>query len=196
MVEAYPLYWPAGQGRTKSPSRSRFGDHSLSKATKEVLLEIERMGCTNPIISTNIPLRKDGYPRADYERRVITDKGVAIYFTRNNKQMVLACDRWDCVEDNLWAIASSISNIRGLDRWGVSEVLERAFTGFTAIPERAEGRSCWDILGITQTKDKETIHSKYRELAKSLHPDTPGGSTEAFCELQEARDQAVQFANH
>lgn len=192
MVEAYPLHWPVGQKRTISPERSRFGDHTLSKATKEVLLELERMKCSNPIISTNIPLRKDGYPRADYERRVITDKGVAVYFTRNNKQMVLACDRWDCIEDNLWAIASSIAAMRGLDRWGVSEVLERAFTGFTAIAEHSGGKNCWEILQMAPTQNTDEVFVRFRDLAKSAHPDG-GGSNEAFCELKQASDEAIKL---
>lgn len=192
MIEAYPLCWPVGQKRTDKPTWSRFGSHTLTQATKEVLLELDRMQCKDPIISTNIPLRKDGMPRADYQRRTITDYGVAVYFTRKGKQMVLACDKWDNIEDNLWAIARSIAAMRGLDRWGVSEVLERAFTGFTAIPESTRTKSCWDILGITPTKDSTTIHARYRELAKEMHPDK-GGSAAAFCELQDARDAAIKF---
>ena len=194
MIEAYPLYWPEGQARTKFPERSRFGDHTLSKATKEVLLEIERMRATDPIISTNIPLRKDGYPRADYEKRKITDKGVAVYFSYKKRPVVLACDKWESIEDNLWAIACSIAGMRALDRWGVSEILDRAFTGFTAIPERAGGKNCWDVLGLNQTKDKAVIKARYYELAKQFHPDK-GGSQEQMTELAQAYEVANNFAD-
>jgi hypothetical protein len=193
MIEAYPLCWPVGQKRTSFPQRSRFGDHTLSKATKEVLLEIERMGGKDPIISSNIPLRKDGMPRSDYEKRMVFDKGCAVYFMRNKKQVVLACDSWNCIEDNLWAIACSISAMRSLGRWGVSEILERAFSGFTAIPERASGKNCWDVLGIRQTANTVLIKTMYKQLAKERHPDG-GGNTEAFQELNEAYDQAMKAA--
>ncbi len=192
MIEAYPLCWPVGQKRTSNPTYSRFGGHTLTQATKEVLAELERMQCTNAIISTNIPLRKDGMPRADYLKRTIADYGVAVYFNRNDKQMVLACDRWDNIEDNLWSIAKSIEAMRGLDRWGVSEVLERAFTGFKALPERAGGKNCWDVLGIPQTKQELVIKERYWELLKKAHPDA-GGTQEQVDELITAKDQAIQF---
>lgn len=194
MIDAYPLCWPVGQKRTPFPQRSRFGNHTLSASTKEVLLEIERMGGKDPIISSNIPLRKDGMPRSDYEKRMVSDKGCAVYFTRNKKQVVLACDAWNCVEDNLWAIACSISAMRALGRWGVSEILDRAFTGFTAIPERASGESCWDILEIAQTNNVDVIKSNFRRLAMKWHPDVKGGNAEAFHKLNEAYDQAMKLA--
>lgn len=192
MIEAYPLHWPIGYKRSVLTYSSRFGNHSLSQATKEVLLEIERLGATNPIISTNIPLRLDGMPRSDYSRRIIDDKGVAVYFMHKNKQVVLACDRWNSIEDNLWAIACSISAMRSLDRWGVSDILERAFTGFTAIPERSGGRTCWDVLGMAPTKNEAAISEKYREMAKVKHPDV-GGSHEEMNELNEARKDALEY---
>ena len=37
-----------------------------------------------------------------------------------------------------------------------------------------------------RTFDKATLKSAYREQAKILHPDAPGGSAERFKELQEA----------
>lgn len=118
MIEAYPLCWPIGQKRTANPTYSRFGEHTLTQATKFLLQEVDRMKGTNLVISSNIPLNKNGEPRADYLKKQIPDKGVAVYFTRNKQQVVLACDRWDNVEDNIWAIACSIEAMRSLERWG------------------------------------------------------------------------------
>ncbi len=193
MIEAYPLCWPIGQKRTANPTYSRFGEHTLTKATKYLLEEVERMKGDNPIISSNIPLNKNGEPRADYLKKQIQDKGVAVYFTRNKQQVVLACDRWDNVEDNIWAIACSIEAMRSLERWGVSEMLDRAFSGFLAIPERATGRNCWDILDLRQTKDINLIKEKYRVLLKICHPDY-GGTQERLSLLIQAKDEALHFA--
>ena len=41
--------------------------------------------------------------------------------------------------------------------------------------------------------DPSVIKSRYRELAKQLHPDTEGGSDEAFTELQAAYECALNF---
>lgn len=38
---------------------------------------------------------------------------------------------------------------------------------------------------LTYTNDKNKLRKQYRELAKSLHPDKPGGSKEKFQKLQD-----------
>lgn len=190
MIEAYPLCWPIGQKRTANPTYSRFGDHTLSQCTKWLLAEIDRMKGSNPIISSNIPLNKSGDPRSDYSKKQIPDKGVAVYFTRNKQQVVLACDRWDNVEDNIWAIACSIEAMRSLERWGVSEMLDRAFSGFLAIPAagEAQSKSCWDVLGITITKDKKKIQNAWRTLVKELW------NQDLLPEVNAAYTQALKYA--
>jgi len=61
MAEAYPLQWPDGWPRTRSPERSRF-DVTPDRARREMVIELERFGASNIVISTNVPLRKDGNP--------------------------------------------------------------------------------------------------------------------------------------
>lgn len=195
MIEAYPLQWPVGYPRTVMTEISRFGDHSLSKAVSCVNSELQSMGAKNVVISSNIPVRKDGLPRSDYSKRSINDVGVAIYFLYKNEQKVLCCDAWRCVEDNIWAIVKSVEAMRGLGRWKVSQIIEQTFHGFKALPEKATGKSCWDILGMVPTRDVHAISKKYKELAIKMHPDT-GGSAEAFAELSKAREDAVQYAQN
>lgn len=192
MIEAYPLCWPVGYPRSKQTSDSRFERHTLSQATKKVITEIGRFGDKNPIISTNMPLRKDGMPRADYLKRSISDYGVAVYFKYKEKQVVLACDRWTSIEDNLWSIALSIEAMRGLERWGVSDILDRTFTGFKALPEGPTPHSCWDVLNMPATKNADTVRRQYLDLAKTKHPDG-GGTKEDFHQLQEAYKEAIKF---
>lgn len=192
MIEAYPLCWPVGYPRSKQNYGSRFETHTLTQATKKVLAEIDRMPGNCPIISTNVPLRKDGMPRADYLKRAISDYGVAVYFTYNKKQVVLACDRWSSVEDNLWSIALSIEAMRGLERWGVSDILDRTFTGFKALPEGIMPHSCWDVLNMPATKNADLVRAQFLKLAKELHPDA-GGSAEQFHLLKTAQLEAIKF---
>lgn len=131
MVTAYPLYWPKDIPRTYRPGKSGF-KCTFAAARDGIIKEIKLMGGTNPIISTNIELKQNGLPYAGQKQP--EDKGVAIYFTYKKNQVVLSCDRWDKIESNLHAIRKTIDAMRGIARWGVSDMLERAFTGFKALP--------------------------------------------------------------
>jgi len=138
------------------------------------------------IISTNAPLRKDGEPRADYKP---TDPGVAVYFTRNKQPVCFACDKYDEIWKNMRAIQKTIEALRGIERWGSSQMMERAFSGFTALPERT-GPSCWEILGIEPLATESEIIAAWRDKAKSAHPDA-GGNHDAMAALNQAKDIAL-----
>jgi len=103
MIEAYPLHWPEHQPRTPTSrrQRSRF-DTSFGLARDCLIDEIERMGGTTPIISSDIPLRRDGLPYANH--RTPEDSGVAVYFQYYGAPVCFACDKWDLIKDNIQAI--------------------------------------------------------------------------------------------
>lgn len=44
----------------------------------------------------------------------------------------------------------------------------------------------YEVLGVSGRASAGEILAAYRAKAKALHPDTPGGSHEAFVKLQEA----------
>jgi len=133
-------------------------------------------------------LRQDGYPRAD--ARQPEDPGVAVYFTRKKKPVCFACDKFDRVWKNMRAIQRTIEAMRGIERWGSSQLLERAFQGFAALPERT-GAAWWDVLGVSANASADEIRQAYRELARVRHPDA-GGTHEGFVALQEALRMALQ----
>lgn len=193
MVEAYPLHWPAGYPRAPKRKDSRF-KNTLAGARDFVKGEVKRLNGTGLVISTNLPVRNDGELYADVARYRIDDPGVAVYFTRDKQQVCLCCDTYTRVWENLQAIGRTIEALRQIDRDGVSDFLNRAFSGFKALPERASGKNCWDVLGISQTKDLNAINQRYRELVKAAHPQN-GGSQEQLDEVLEARNQALQYAN-
>ena len=188
MTEAYPLQWPAGRPRTISPSRSKFAARSIDGATKKVMLELRRMHASNVVISTNLVLRLDGLPRSGQAQP--QDKGVAVYFTYKSRPMCFACDRWDTIQDNIYAVAQTIDALRGIERWGSGSMVEQAFTGFVALPAPA---SHWDILNVNPGSTRDQIEHAYREKAKRAHPDA-GGSTDAMARLNDAKAAALQAA--
>jgi hypothetical protein len=181
MTEAYPLQWPHGRPRTSHPERSRFGSRTVDVATKELFSEIRRLGAGMPVLSTNIKLRLDGLPYSNQSPPA--DKGVAVYFTYKKQPMCFACDRWDRVQDNIYAIAMTIGALRGIERWGSGSMVEQAFTGFVALPAPKDPHV---ILGVRPGASAEEIDAAYRQKAKIAHPDN-GGSAAAMQELNDAR---------
>lgn len=187
----YPLSWPAGWKRTQAPQHSRF-DTSPERATRGLLAEIERLGGRLPVISSNAQYRQDGMPYA--RQGYISDTGVAVYFQRKGKPVVFACDTYVALHDNIHAIAKTIEALRAIERHGASEMLERAFTGFAALPAPIVAgmrRDWWEVLGVPRDAGAQAIGAAYRALAAQHHPDK-GGSAERMAEVNRARDEALR----
>jgi hypothetical protein len=157
------------------------------------MAEIRMLGGGLPVLSTNIPLRRDGLPYANH--RQPDDKGVAVYFTYKGRQMCFACDKWDKVEDNIQAVRKTIEALRGIARWGTGDMMERAFTGFQALPspEMANKRQWWQVLGVDRAASAEAIKEAYRSKAKACHPDA-GGDEAMMAELNAAYSEATRAA--
>lgn len=195
MNEAYPLQWPTDRKRTEKYQREhgKF-DVSFARARDNIVAEVTLL-CggryardPNIVISTNIALRRDGLPLAN--QRAPEDPGVAVYFTYKKRQMSFACDRWLKIEHNMQAIAKTIEALRGIARWGTGDMLEAAFTGFTALPSPEAIRTWREILGVEpHTRDMAIIRAAYRVLASRHHPDK-GGSHDTMAELNAALAKA------
>ncbi|WP_157474032.1 J domain-containing protein [Flavihumibacter petaseus] len=155
-------------------------------------MEVERLGGKDLIVSTNLRVRKDGLLYADELNRRIDDPGVAIYFKYKGKVVAMCADQYLRIWENMYALGKGIEALRGMERWGVSEFLDRAFTGFTALPEATPGKDIWGILGLSSRPEySEIVRVQYRKLAKERHPDQ-GGSDAAFQELVDAFNRAIQ----
>lgn len=192
MTTAYPLSWPTSWPRRPHRSRARFRVAGVHAATKQVLHELDLLRAREVLISSNVELRQDGLPRSG--QKVPADPGVAVYFRVKGAPTVLACDAWNLPEHNLVAIAKHVEAIRGQARWGVG-TLERAFTGYAALPSAGNGhvrRPWWVVMEFDDdAQAPEVVRDCYRLLAKSRHPDG-GGSVEAFRELRSAYDEGMR----
>jgi hypothetical protein len=197
---AFPLTWPEGWPRTSLHQRDRGSfKGTLDMIRRELVVEVNRIALGSSartqclsyvLISTNLPLRNDGYPRANAPDP--TDPGVAVYFKRKGKDVVFACDKYDKVWKNMRAISKTIEALRGVERWGSSQLLDRAFTGFARLAEKTQ-ESCWEVLGIPPSSNEQQIMDAYRRKAREAHPDT-GGSPEAFDLVVKAKDMALQLS--
>lgn len=193
---AYPLCWPDGWPRSKSRKEAQFKKYrnrlSVHDGIGRVLSELAQLHVRRDdcVISTNVQTRMDGFPRSD--RGEPQDPGVAVYWQKGGKGQtkVMAIDRYNRVADNLAAVAATLEAMRAIERHGGAQILERAFTGFTAL---AAPKSCWEILGLTPGSGTSLIETRFRELARVHHPDV-GGDHGRMAEISAARDEAVRQA--
>ncbi len=210
---AYPLDWPVGWKRTPSSERAygRFnkkerqyssdGQRSwnnkkwltVSDGVSRVLDSLERMGISRDdiVISTNMETRLDGLPRSGAKEP--SDPGVAVYWRKNHKSMMrcMAIDRYSNIADNLAAIAATLEAMRAIERHGGAEILERTFTGFAALPEKAS--EPWrDVLGVgNEDMGPTQVDSIAKKLLMKYHPDH-GGDRNKFEAVVAARKQALE----
>ncbi len=197
MISAFPLQWPDGYARTPRAERENSSwKQSLARARDLVQNELRLMRADDVVISSNQPLKQNGEMRADAARFRESDTGVAVYFSWKGRSYVMCCDAYRQIWENVYAIARTINALRQIDRDKVSEFLERAFTGFPGLPAPGESTviSCWEILGMEATKDAEMINSLFRAQARRMHSDL-GGNDADMARLNEARKQALQYAN-
>lgn len=202
--KSFPLEWPDGWRRTDEGARKRHAKFGtmFSRDRDEIIKRLKRRGA-NPVITSDLPLRHDGLPYADSR---CADPGVAVYWLERNiisggwTERVLACDYWKEIHQNIRALNLTIEAICGIDRWGCTEIVERAFAGFTALPAAGETsrRKTWrEVLEMqgehfTQLElDEQLLIAKgrFRKKMVDQHPDK-GGGLEAAAELNVAMEQA------
>lgn len=188
MISAFPLSWPDGWPRTKNRKSSPY-KISTDAALEELLGDLRLMGARSVIVSSNVPLRRDGTMyRGDHSDSRMPDPGVAVYWdSRRGEPKVIPCDSWLTVRENLRALGMAISYLRGLERCGAGEILDRAFLGFARLPEAPD---CWRVIGVERGASKAMVDARFRELAKEHHPDR-GGDARRFAEITQAYHEAI-----
>jgi hypothetical protein len=198
-ANAYPLKWPEGWPRTQFRRRAPY-KIDIGKAVEELQRELNLLGALrgSVVLSSNVPPRNAlGTPRNDGFD--VKDPGVAVYWNdRKHGERVLACDKWATVRENVRALGLAIAGLRAIERAGASQVLDRAFTAFGALPASSQAapvRPWWDVLGFPHeligALSVAVVDARYRELAAKAHPDR-GGDPGAMVELNQAREQARQ----
>lgn len=192
---SYPLQWPPGRPKIEPGARDRSAFRTTAGRARDFLLkEVQRLGGTNVVLSTNIPLKRDGTPYAGGYR--LDDEAVAVYFDYRSRRVCFACDRWWTMGENMHAIGKTIEALRGIARWGTGDMLDSAVSGFAALPAPivAGMKRPWrEVLGFSgdYAVHAELVKERYRSRASMAHPDK-GGSAQEMAELNAARDEALQ----
>lgn len=212
-IRAHPLHWPAGWPRTRPSDRgdARFSrrerqyvrntdgstrswdrkrDLTIADGIGRVLDELAALGVVDRedvVISSDVPTRLDGLPRSG--ARAPDDPGVAVYWEEvgTGARRVMAIDQYTTVADNLAAVAATLAAMRAIERHGGARILERAFTGFTALPPpgSAAPRAWHDVLGVAAHAPTADVRQAYRRAAAVAHPDR-GGSDARMAEVNAA----------
>ena len=86
----------------------------------------------------------------------------------------MAMDRYDEVQDNLAAVAATLEAMRSIERHGGAAILDRAFTGFAALPAPEAPSGWWVVLGVAESAGPVEIRAAHRVLAQAHHPDRGG----------------------
>jgi hypothetical protein len=202
-AKSYPLCWPAGWRRTRTSDRvpARFNKKddtgwkerlTTAQAIDRVMTELARLnqsGDWTMIVSTNVKTSSNGYARSSQPEP--EDPGVAVYWKRTSDpaHKVMAVDQYTRLADNIAAIAATLNAMRAIERHGGAKILERAFTGFTALPAPNTWRAVFGWPEEKNVCDVE-IKKRYNELAQQRHPDKKSGSHAGMVELNWALDQA------
>lgn len=209
-MQRYPLSWPDGWKRTQNAHRvhakfsgservnyaggggyTRKRDLTIAESTARVMDELRKLGVLegDSIISTNLQVRLDGLPRSGQAEPA--DPGVAVYWqVRGEPMRVMAIDQYYRTADNLAAVAATLNAMRAIERHGGAQILERAFTGFDALPDPNK-RNWRDVLG-NDISTRAELDAIYKRLRSDAHPDRPGGNAERFNDVQRAYEQACQ----
>jgi hypothetical protein len=189
--------WPDGFERTSEADREPY-PHGFRvdrrKAFENILEELKKLDAEEVRIDSGAT-QKTMNPNLLSQESQPDDPSVVVYFTKDEKDFAVPCDKWDNVRDNAQAIAKYLNAKRALDRYGVKTV-ESEFTTQKLPPgEEHETENPDDdefadnpphkVLGVSSDAGDEEIKAAARALKKEHHPDT-GGNLEKFNRVLEA----------
>lgn len=193
MRKSFPIQWPDSWRRTPEGERKRHPSMrgAFSRDRDAILRRLNRRGA-NAVITSDLPLRSDGLP---YSNARCEDPAVAVYWLERPAgggkwaERVLACDTWKTVEQNLRAVHLTVEALCGIERWGCTEIIEKAFAGFAALPPGAPivpKRGWREVLAnglewpeLGNDELLVIVKSRHRKLIQLHHPDQGGSQTEA-----------------
>lgn len=182
-----PLTWPPTWQRAdrRHVSQRKAG---WETTIKELDRAVAGLGLEDVQISTDQRVRVDGQLDRGITQ-VPADPGVAIYFKRGGNELSLACDLYTSVVANLRALGLALEYFRRMENDGTAQFVEKAFTGFKALPEGIQvplpHRDWWVVLGVSRYASPQEVKTAYREMMGAAHPDA-GGSQAEFDEVRRA----------
>lgn len=197
----YPLDWPEQWPRSTTTRVSSFKT-SLAKARDGLIRELHLLGARDVRVTTNMALNRDGTFASHQPGIAGIDQAAAVWFTLRGEDRVLSCDTYRHLEDNLHALELTVGGIRGMQRWGIRDVVDRAMAGFSALPAGDTSAIVgappvghddppWhETLHLAPSAGPDLIRAAFRQLAREHHPDR-GGDPETFARINRAHERGI-----
>lgn len=210
-MTAYP------KKRTANPRRATFSA-GYGKNLMDLERELEHLRakcCIVEVDTTPEHIRLDGRIRSDAKLR---SQAIILRIETPGGWLTMPCDTFDRWTDNLRAIVLTLTNLRAIDRYGVTTSGEQ-YRGFNALPPpgqtsaastsgefhtpedaarfllRASGRGVYDQLDIRRVVERETLDATYREAARRAHPDITRDNGELMVRINLAKDFIEKHAH-
>lgn len=189
-----PLNWPDGQPAT--PRASQRNDHgfqgTLSLEESIGYLDDELSGLqSNAVLSLDVEQPLSGRLRKKTGSRT----GAALHLKYHGRNYVVACDRWQTVEANVYALHLALRHWRNMERWGIAAfpVLLKGFEPgqrHTADIQEEPALSWMQGLGLGTTATLEDAIAVYHRRAKQAARDS-----DALVQLNQMMEQARAHFN-
>lgn len=200
-----PPVWPGKKttNRRRAPFKT-----SWTKTTAMLSRELGHLGARKIEMAMDLPrgaydLRQDGMLRADASPRPAI---IISFLDPDGQRQAYPCDTFAWWQDNVYAIAVVLEDLRRAERYGVQSALLRA--GFKALPGAghttptlSSGQAASLIARLAGQESVNGVALTSKEMAKQLirvarsrtHPDA-GGRNEDWTLLQEA--ERIVTAHH
>ena len=139
-----------------------------------------------------------------YDIHEFMNQSCRIAFVRDGREYQFICDEFNNYPDNLRAAERGIHLL-----WLIFEdyMVRTAdvpvdfgviFMGFAVTEGQkilaiTDGqKACWDVMGLPKDSTAQEINKRYRELAKTSHPDNGGDAVE-FKRLTQAMEEVLEM---
>lgn len=175
-----PLEWPFGQVRTERRRKAPFhaGETTILKELDRAVVKLQ---LEDVKITTARRVRVDGQISQSTDQNN-ADPGIAIYFKRKGEDIALAFDKFSDFWGNLRAIGLYLEYMARLESYDMTEIADKAFTGFKALPASISTplphRDWWVVFSVDKDANAHEVKAAYRDLLKLHHPDVGGNQAE------------------
>lgn len=192
-VVELPPVWPGK--RTSYPKRAPFKT-SWTKTLHNLERELKHLSARKVEMALEIrygDLRQDGQLRADARPKPAV---IVSFLDRDGQRQAYPCDTFAWWQDNLYAIAVVLEDLRRAERYGVQPALLRA--GFKALPSVTTATlstsAAADIIGAHSShgplnilQDAEIAKQGVRSAIHRTHPDRNDGARGEYDRVDAAR---------
>lgn len=181
------LAWPVGFGKENGSGGTGAFKVDLDQAEREMARTLEALGATSAYLSSDNPLGANGRPKGMFGK--YEHSAVVLHFVRQGKELTIPCDKFDSLRANVRALGLSVAAIYLMDRYGTSQLMDAALSGFAALPAGGMAtpppKPWYDVFGIPESAPAELVEAAYKVALKRSHPDK-GGSEQEFQQVQRA----------